>query len=389
MILVMDMEAFKMKRFLLMLSLLVICMSICLCSCSSNSNNKGGVSNTNSKKADVLDGFWTDENMTTLVVDGNEAYINWGGTPYICTVDTKEKTITAKRFSWDQSDSVFSYEFINGKVKLDTDNDQSLKDTVVFVPDEDAIQIERTQSPDGEWSNRNMTTVSIDGKSGFLTWGGTDYSLSVDADKKIITVKGYSWSGKDIEYTYSFVQGRLLMDTENYDDALGSQILLLPLDVAKKMDKEQEEKDKKEEKKEDSEEEDAEIPNDGKEVDWLSKEYVVVSLYNKKTKKTTDISGGYGLIVDNSGTLVDVNDVNDNYWGQEWIDKDIDVKVKKYGKGSKYITVYVNDSVAANGENLCIDGGTSLLNVHPLMNLDEYTAQEWLEKDDIVRIEVE
>lgn len=122
---------------------------------------------------------------------------------------------------------------------------------------------------------------------------------------------------------------------------------------------------------------------------WLSQEYTVVSLYVAETDTTTVISSGFGLTVHNNGLLVDVKDENGKYWGQEFIEDEDKVTTETFGPGRKNISIYRNGELVISDENLCIDGGTNLLNVHPLMDLHKYSEQLFLEDTDEITITVE
>ena len=122
---------------------------------------------------------------------------------------------------------------------------------------------------------------------------------------------------------------------------------------------------------------------------WLSQEYTVVSLYVAETDTTTVISSGFGLTVHNNGSLVDVKDEKGEYWGQEFIEDEDKVITETFGSGRKNISIYRNGELVISDENLCIDGGTGLLNVHPLMDLHKYSEQVFLEDTDKITITVE
>ena len=87
--------------------------------------------------------------------------------------------------------------------------------------------------------------------------------------------------------------------------------------------------------------------------------------------------------------MVDVKDEKGEYWGQEFIEDEDKVITETFGSGRKNISIYRNGELVISDENLCIDGGTGLLNVHPLMDLHKYSEQVFLEDTDEITITVE
>ena len=220
------------------ITLIVILLTFGLCACGSNNSDDSNNEESSKivKAKDNLNGFWTDENLTTMSIDGETGYLVWGGTPYPCVVNKAEKNITVARYSWDDSDSVYSYEFVNGKLTMNTENEQSLNDTIVFVSDKEASLVKGKNTLDGDWTDLNITSISIDGTAGFLTWGGTDYTCTVDSQESILNVKAYSWDDSDVNYSYKFVNGRLRMDTSN-EQALNRTLVFIPSEEADKIEK--------------------------------------------------------------------------------------------------------------------------------------------------------
>ena len=99
----------------------------------SSNNGSEAVSQEETVTTDeeTLDGEWSD-GYTDLTIEGDKGLLNWGGSSnYKLTIDTSKKTITAKAYSWDESDVVYEYDFIGGKLVLTTDNDQALNDSTL------------------------------------------------------------------------------------------------------------------------------------------------------------------------------------------------------------------------------------------------------------------
>lgn len=126
--------------------------------------------------------------------------------------------------------------------------------------------------------------------------------------------------------------------------------------------------------------------------DWAELEYVVVSLHNKETNQDTVIAAGRGLVYESDDSSVEVKDAAGKYWANEYFSADekgkYEVKVDKYGKGHKNVSVLLNGNPVASGEDYCVDGGLSLLNVYTTMGANDYAGQEWLKDGDVVSVEV-
>lgn len=227
------------KKFIIGVLNFFLLFTLCACGSSNMLNPKNSIN-----------GFWTDGDITKVAIEEERGFLVRGSTVYKCTVDTDEKTITVQDYSWDDSDTEFSYEFVNGELKLTTDNDQALGDsTLVLSKDKDTLSLQNKDDISGKWTNQNMTTLSIDGNSGFLTWGSSDYSCEVNPEEKTISVKEYSWDKSDVEYSYEFVYGRLILSTSNDQALSDSSILLIPQDVADRLETQNSDQKDKEQKK--------------------------------------------------------------------------------------------------------------------------------------------
>ncbi len=170
-----------------------------------------------------IDGVWTDDTKI-IAVDGSFGYLDCDDTIYKCLVDTKKQTITIKKYSWDDSDVIYSYDLINNKLVLDTDNEESMDDTLSFSHSDEALVDSQDLKIDGEWK-RSHSTLSIDGKKGVLDWEGQPYKCSINTKKKILTIKKFSWDDSDSAYDYNLINGKLLINTDNKEALIDTMLL--------------------------------------------------------------------------------------------------------------------------------------------------------------------
>lgn len=228
--------------------ILIILGVIILLVLSSCGEKAGDNNNSDAADGDPINGIWTDDNRA-LAIDTTNGYMDWSGSIYKCDINLKEKTITAKKYSWDDSDVVYNYDLINDKLVLDTDNNKAIDETLSLELSEEKLADSSKLKLDGEWLDDNHD-LSLDGDKGIFEWGGEPYKCIVNSDDNTITIKKFSWDDSDPDYSYGFVNGKLLLYTEN-DKAIDNTMLLLEKSQYDKLPKKEESSEDEDEDKDD------------------------------------------------------------------------------------------------------------------------------------------
>lgn len=229
-------------RKLIVLGIILTSFMMVMCSCGSGSNSSNeNTTTTKEEVRDTVQGFWYDEsNDILLSIDKENGYLAaWD--VYACNVDESEQTITIAGYATDDSDCVYSYQFVNGKLLLNTDSEAAHHETITFIPDEeegDAISPKKTV--DGEWSD-GETTMSIENGSGFMTRLGSDFLCTYDKEKGIMTIDGFSYDDTAIDYKVTFVNGRLVLSAPENQRLTAFEktfVMIYPDELAKIEEKE-------------------------------------------------------------------------------------------------------------------------------------------------------
>lgn len=209
------------KKTILISPLLILLLALSAC-------GSGDADSAGAAAGEKPDGFWSDSNQTAVVIDGKTGYLVMDRRAHPCAIDTRRKTITVKDYALNGKDPVYSYEFVNGELRLVTDNDKAYRGTMILAKDENAVPVEDKESIDGKWTDQNETTISIDGEDGYCKWNWKEYPCSVNARKRTITVKEFAFDRSDVEYSYDLVYDTLLLDTDADLVPAGRSVLMVP-----------------------------------------------------------------------------------------------------------------------------------------------------------------
>ena len=133
-----------------------------------------------------LDGEWYINN-DVLTIDGEKGLLETDYDPYKCEVDTKGKTITINNYSWDDSDPVYNYTLINGKLLLCSDSKEAFDKTMLLLTKDEYDALPNDESSDIELEEDEADFEDEDfGDSSDSVFSPKDVS-----DKTIESIKTY------------------------------------------------------------------------------------------------------------------------------------------------------------------------------------------------------
>ncbi len=123
-----------------------------------------------------------------LSIDGEKGLLENDINSYKCGIDSENKTITINKYSWNDSDTSYKYQIINGKLLLWSDNKEAFDKSLLFYTKEEFDALPKDDSSDEE---EDLEDVDVENDE-------VDADEEVNADEEVDESSGTVFSPQDV-----------------------------------------------------------------------------------------------------------------------------------------------------------------------------------------------